>query len=297
MRCKRHPCEPGSVGVCASCLRERLLALLAAQAKEAESQREIRKPDPPPPLVFPRSVSPYTSRRSTNDPWHYDHYSLFYSTPQVGPTFGGSRKGKGKGKKNGRFSFLKSIFGSSSSRSGEIEADPRASRAQDESQPYDSSPSWFSAILPRGGKKKSRLFSLEDEISGCGGRRSCAAMDRGMSPSANSKGKRDVECELDDSPIGSGYSSESSTGWRKSVSLSAVPAPRRRGALTQQSRNVSGFAFCLSPLVRASPNRHHHRHETVSSGEIRNANRHHLATAASLCTNRSRKLADFGRYP
>uniref|UniRef100_M0ZN37 Uncharacterized protein n=1 Tax=Solanum tuberosum TaxID=4113 RepID=M0ZN37_SOLTU len=105
MRCKKHLSDlSSSVGVCASCLRERLFAVMAAQA-QAQAQARVqvqqqlfqedhRKSDGnPPPLMFPRSVSPYISRRkSDTTPWQFQHNSLpsirdqrFYSTPQVGP--------------------------------------------------------------------------------------------------------------------------------------------------------------------------------------------------------------------
>ncbi|CAL9091060.1 unnamed protein product [Musa textilis] len=56
MKCERHPFEAG-VGVCASCLRERLLAITAPG--QAASSAEHPSPLPFP---FPRSVSPYASR-------------------------------------------------------------------------------------------------------------------------------------------------------------------------------------------------------------------------------------------
>ncbi|XP_068635160.1 uncharacterized protein [Aristolochia californica] len=269
MRCKRHPYE-GGVGVCASCLRERLLALVAAQEREAASPDDRRKSDTDqPPLVFPRSVSPYVSRRSASrEAWH--HHPRFYSTPQVGPSCGVN--------KTRRFSLISSIF---RSRSDEREADPRTSDASSKV----SSSSWISNLLPGRRKKKSRLFSLDEESSGTGGcRRTCRTRNRGMSPVSK------VRDEGSESPGGSGYSSESSSGYRKQT-----PGPPRRRAAPPQARNVSGFAFCLSPLVRASPNAS--RVDAGFSGEIRSANRFHLSTAASLGANRSRKLADFRRYP
>ncbi|XP_068650623.1 uncharacterized protein [Aristolochia californica] len=269
MRCKSHPYE-GGVGVCASCLRERLLALVAAQEREAESPDNRRKSEThPPPLVFPRSVSPYVSRRSAaREAWH--HHPRFYSTPQVGPSC--------RDNKNGRFSLISSIF---RSRSHEKDSDPRVSDASAKV----SSSSWISNLFPGRRKKKSRLFSLDEESSTTGGcQMKCRTRNRGMSPVSK---RRD---EGSESPAGSGYSSESSTGYRKQIT-----GPPRRRATPQHTRNVSGFAFCLSPLVRASPNAS--RVDAGFSGEIRSANRFHLSTAASLGANRSRKLADFGRYP
>lgn len=267
MRCARHPRPPGSVGVCPSCLRERLLYVIEAQAGEDRRKSDVL----PPPLIFPRSVSPYTCRRS--DASH--QYSHFYSTPQIGPTF--KKEELPRKEKKSRFSLISYLFGFS--RSEEIDRDPRVSAAP------IAGPSWFSAFR----KKKSRLFSLDDEIHG--GRRSHPARDRGMSPEKEEEEEQERE---DGYATGQWYSCESSPGWRKSVSDAAGPAPTRR--CSQHARNVSGFAFCLSPLVRASPNRRN-RVESGFSAELRRANRQHLSTAASLCVNRSRKLADFGRYP
>ncbi|XP_058104176.1 uncharacterized protein LOC131248125 [Magnolia sinica] len=281
MRCKRHPCAPGSVGVCASCLRERLLSLLAAQVKEAESGEDRRKSDPPP-LAFPRSVSPYVCRQSVTDSWdHYRHHSLFYSTPQVGPTFSEKKKKK----RNGPFSRLSSFFGVSRSEKKEREKQREKDPSRVPNGP--SSSSWLSAFR----KKKSRLFSLDDEICGTGDRRTCRMTDRGLSPTTRDEGEEE---KGDGSPVGSGYSSESSKGRPKPVAVTTGSVPKRRTG-SQHARNVSGLTFCLSPLVRASPNRH--RHDTGFSGELRSANRHHWSAAPSLCANRSRKLADFGRYP
>ncbi|XP_077242345.1 uncharacterized protein LOC143882826 [Tasmannia lanceolata] len=262
MRCKQHPREEGGVGVCPFCLSERLLALIAFQAKEAQAAEDRRKSDPPP-LVFPRSVSPYVSRRSTGDTCLRPQ--LFYSTPQIGPTF--SRE-----KKTNRFSLFSSLFGSRSEESVRDSPDRRVS-----------SSSWFSNLFPSRRKKKSRLFSMDDEVPD--GRKSDRTRDRGMSP-ASRKGKKE---EGNESPIGSGYSSESSIGRRKQT-------PARRRVPSQHAHNVSNMAFCLSPLVRANPNGNK-RQDFGFSGEIRSANRHHLSSACSLRPNRSRKLSDFGRYP
>lgn len=285
MRCKRHPNEPESVGVCAFCLRERLLALLIAQAKkESENPTRLRDSTPSP-LIFPRSVSPYVSSRSTV---HHRRPPLFYATPQAGPTYSSSGASKKKNKKkHGKFSLLSSLFsGSGSSRSEAVEADPRAFRPQDSSTPSNSSP-WFSSLFPRSRKKKSRLVSLEDDLSGGGGRRSGPVVDRGMSPLSDGKARTELSYDRDDSPIGSDCSSESSTGWRRSESTAT--AARR----TQLSRNTTAFSICLSPLLRASPS----QHKSVMAGEFRHANPRHLSAATSICANRSRKMADIGRYP
>ncbi|GFY90357.1 hypothetical protein Acr_07g0005540 [Actinidia rufa] len=95
MRCKKHLTDLSSrVGVCASCLRERLSALIATQAR-AQAQEDRRKYDaqnPPPHVAFPRSVSPYVAGNLTHQSDHL-HRSLkdqlFFSTPQIGPNCGG----------------------------------------------------------------------------------------------------------------------------------------------------------------------------------------------------------------
>ncbi|CAK7347702.1 unnamed protein product [Dovyalis caffra] len=305
MRCKKHPCDLSSgVGVCASCLRERLFALIAAQAQIQQQQQlaqlakahhhsraaelidESRKSDfnsqhqqQPPPLIFPRSVSPYVARRKSDDSSSWSHHNLrFYSTPQLGPTY--------------TTTSTTTATTTAASRSDKFNTDSTGYR--DSIEPSSSSsPSWFSTILSGRRRKQSTQFSMEysSSISGKPRQRS----DRGMSPvrGANS----DEDCEnCDRSPSGSGYSSESSPGWKKTP---VFHSSTRRGK-AGHTRNLSGLAFCLSPLVRASPNRNWNQKgglppELGFSGEVRAPVKPHLSTAASFCANRSRKLADFGR--
>ncbi|KAE8727482.1 putative purine permease 11-like isoform 1 [Hibiscus syriacus] len=119
MRCKDLLTDlSSSVGVCATCLRQRLLAVLAAQAQLARAAESLRKPDVPP-LILPRSVSPYVSRRkSEDDGADWIHHQRFYSTPQVGPTHGTGARGDFEAvrsyKKKNRFSFLSDLFRSRS---------------------------------------------------------------------------------------------------------------------------------------------------------------------------------------
>ena len=300
MRCKKHPSDLSSgVGVCASCLRERLFSLIAAQAEaqaRAQAQARVaedrRKSDThPPPLVFPRSVSPYVCRRKSDEVacgGHqlYDAVSQrrFYSTPQVGPTY--SSPGAVASfdlfkKKPSKFGFVKSLF---RSRSDTSESDPRVSRR---TTTTSSSSSWFGSIFSGRSKKQSRLC---DE-SNAGGRRVCRR-DRGMSPARGED--EDEDCDM--SPSASGYSSDSQA-WRRTPT--GAPPATRRGRPTL-SRNVSGLAFCMSPLVRASPNRQWNQKgmppEICLPGEIRVQTKPSLSTAAAFCANRSRKLADFGRF-
>ncbi|KAK9121579.1 hypothetical protein Syun_019196 [Stephania yunnanensis] len=300
MRCNRHPSDlSSSVGVCASCLRERLFALIAAQARRQQAEEDRRRSDAaaaahPPPLVFPRSVSPYICRRSDDTSWHNHADHRFYSTPQIGPTY------LAKNGKHRKFSILSSLF--RSSRSGDRDTDPRISVSDckpstsfsSSSSPISSS--WFSNLIPGRRKKQSRLCNRDDaEVQACQRPRHRRTRGRGMSPTV-------VEEEFGDGcdrfpSAASGYSSESSPGWRKSTT---APLPRRRGAAAH-SRNVSGLTFCLSPLVRASPMSNWCHKDGAPpgmafSGEIVRGSNPHLSSAATFCANRSRKLADFGRY-
>ncbi|KAG6630492.1 uncharacterized protein LOC122293021 [Carya illinoinensis] len=313
MRCNKHTSDLScTVGVCASCLRDRLIALIAAQSQaqaQAQAQHhqlsrsqsraaavpdDPRKSDPnlpPPPLVFPRSVSPYVSRRKSDDStWQHQHPDSqdrrFYSTPQVGPTYAATTFANvgSYRKKNGRFSLFSKLF---RSRSEKLEPDPRVlSRhpCEPSSSTSSSTPSWFTTIFSGNRKKQSRLFFLDESVANVD-KNNFRRADRGMSPARTA----DSDEDYDRSASASGYCSES---WRS-------PAFAMRRNRQGQGRNVSGIAFCLSPLVRASPGRHWNQKcmppDAAVSGEMRTAGKPYLTTAASFCKNRSRKLADFGR--
>ncbi|GFP90465.1 hypothetical protein PHJA_001190400 [Phtheirospermum japonicum] len=296
MRCKKHPADlSSSVGVCASCLRERLLAVMAAQA---QAQQDCRKSHTqlPTPLSFPRSVSPYISRRKSDTnaaTWQLHgsshHHQRFYSTPLVGTTQ--LEMGRDK-KSSSRFSSLfLGFFRSKPDKSGSGPGSDPGFPAES----WSASPSWFSAIIPGRRKKQSRAFWADEGAIGArwkAGRN----RDRGMSPARCSDDGDDEHCHGGSS----GYSSESSQGWRQTPRRTPATARRGGGRGAGHSRNVSGLGFCLSPLVRPSPNRHWSQKgmppEMVVSGESRVPPKAHLSTAASFCKNRSRKLADFGRY-
>ncbi|PHT60667.1 hypothetical protein CQW23_03030 [Capsicum baccatum] len=309
MRCKKHLSDlSSSVGVCASCLRERLFALMEAQAQaQAQAQARIhvqrelfqedrRKSDGnPPPLMFPRSVSPYICRRKSDmTPWQYQHNSLpdqrFYSTPQVGPNGALIAADAVPYKRKGYFRFFSGLF---RSKSDKLDSDPRISNFSDACPASSSSSSWFSTILSRRRKKQSRTFSLEESSTNVHQRRTGRNRDRGMSP-RYSDDEEDEHCGES-----SGYSSESSQGWKQTPKRTPAAQIGRRGK-ANHSRNLTGMAFCLSPLVRASPSRNWNQKgmppEMVFSGEIRVAAKPQLSTATSFCKNRSRKLADFGRF-
>ncbi|KAL3516781.1 hypothetical protein ACH5RR_023683 [Cinchona calisaya] len=333
MKCKKHVTDFSStLGVCASCLRERLFVLIKAQeqaqaaqqaaasAAAAAAQDDRRKSEPtsqPPPLAFPRSVSPYISRRKSDtnsDTWidprrQNIHHRIslsdqrFYSTPQVGPNGTLVAAGSCVKKKSGiRFSFFANLFGSKSEK---LDSDPASSGSGQDSlaAPAESSTAWFSAILPGRRKKKNRTFSLDESTIGGGQRRICRNPDRGMSPARYSD-EEDEHCNNGSS----GYSSESSQPWKQTPRRTpASVAPGKRcgvggGGRPGQNRNVSGMTFCLSPLVRASPSRQWKQKggvlpEMVVSGDTRVVPvKPHLSDATSFCKNRSRKLADFGRF-
>ncbi|CAI9764707.1 unnamed protein product [Fraxinus pennsylvanica] len=307
MRCKKHPADlSSSAGVCASCLRERLFSVIAAQEqalakKQAQARARgdrLKFDAQQPPLAFPRSVSPYISQRESETTAGYDQ--TFYSNPQVGPTGSiaivdsGIKKKRASGTISSLFSGLfRSKSGKPDSDSGQ-NSEPSVSGQLNSRDSCNASPLWFSNIIPGRRKKQIRTFSLDENTIGAQ-RRTCRNLNRGMPPVRYSD--EDEHCHGGSS----GYSSESSQGWKRTTRK--TPVMRRGGGRQGHSRNVSHLAFCLSPLVRASPNRHWN-HMVVppemvvacASGEIRIPTEPYLSTAASLGKNRSRKLADFGRY-
>ncbi|GMI75796.1 hypothetical protein like AT2G44600 [Hibiscus trionum] len=290
MRCKEHLTDlTSAVGVCATCLRQRLLALLAAQAQLARAAESRRKPEPPP-LIFPRSVSPYVSRRkSEDDGSNWIHNQRFYSTPQVGPTHGTATTGDFEParsfKKKNRFSLFSDLF---RSRSGKLNADPSVHYHRDSSgepSSSSSSPSLFSAIFAvRRKKNQSSRTALVEEFGqfDAGDRKPCRITDRGMSPAIEA----DSGDECDRLPSG--------------ISLEASPQWKRTPKAARRARNPSsGMTFCLSPLVRASPNRHWNQKgglppDMSFTGDSRSPMKPQLGSAAGFPANRSRKLADMG---
>lgn len=289
MRCKKHlPDLSSNVGVCATCLRERLIVLVAVE--------DGRRYDPqPPPLLFPRSVSPYITRRKSDYPGHSHTLSdqRFYSTPQVGPTGVSIGTASLYKKKSSKFSLFSNLFRSKSRKVDFVNENPRVSVSNSggsHASGSPSSPSWFSAMLSGRRKKQSRLFTTEEnhnQNQPVVSRRPYGYRDRGMSPARYSQDGVDEECHTGEF---SGYSSESSQGWRETPKRATAYSSRRNNRLNHSRNNVTGLTFCLSPLVRASPNRRLPP-ETSLSGD-----KPHLSNAASYCANRSRKLADIGRF-
>ncbi|XP_062226574.1 uncharacterized protein LOC133924861 [Phragmites australis] len=280
MRCGRHPYE-GGVGVCALCLRDRLLALAAAQ-NEASS---LPPSEPEPELVFPRSVSPYVCRRKSDASgarWRPPGL-LFFRTPQVGPAYAGGAGGAGfeeddigfQRRRSSRFSLVAALFGghhSHGSDSGE-KSGGKGSKHR----------SWLAGIMPRGRRKKEPVTTSPPSPP----RRSCRAIsNRGLSPVRYA----------DEGGVESTSPAESP--WLPSPSsMRKTPCRRRPGGA---GAGVSGFAVCISPLVRPSPGRHHRRGHPPDapavSAELRPSPLHRLTSGTSLPHCRSWKLADGGRF-
>ncbi|XP_074569861.1 uncharacterized protein LOC141826504 [Curcuma longa] len=296
MKCKIHSYEEG-VGVCASCLRERLLALVASRSELSATHGHRRRgsdapppPPPPPPLVLPRSVSPYVSRRRSVDfDASFGHplgIQRFFYTPQVGPAVdaAGGHRGFGEvgdGRRRG-FSVLRTLFGGH--RRGEADPGLGALKAS-------ASGSWLSSLTRYREKKNkgSQLSSAVEEQSPRGrAPRSGGAAERVISPAVYG------DDEYDTGPRSEMYREH----WRR-----PTPTPMREflGSKRQpRSFNpVSGFSVCLSPLVRFSP--HSRRRQAADMGaasDVRSAagSVHHQNRAvggATLSRNRSRKLGNF----
>ncbi|KAI3787461.1 hypothetical protein L1987_41947 [Smallanthus sonchifolius] len=315
MRCKNHYTDLSSiVGVCASCLRERLFPLLAAQEQAQPQAQTLEQKNCNP--VIPRSVSPYISSRKTDnsassiinqhnrDRHRHRHrhrslpYRRFFSTPQVVPTTESYNPCRKKQHSFIGFSFLSNLFRSKKRNSNsDLDPDPRSSVSvsnyrgscvcDDTATSAMSSPFWISNL-----KKQPYCSSKASTVSGAGAMRRQYCPDRGLSPVRYS----DCDGAEDDFRDGSGgyetCESRKQTPWR----TPAHPSVRCGGG---HGKNVSGISFCLSPLVRASPCRRHWNQKGVApvdGGEIRAPVKPNLSNAKAFCANRSRKIADFGRF-
>uniref|UniRef100_A0ACD5YSE1 Uncharacterized protein n=1 Tax=Avena sativa TaxID=4498 RepID=A0ACD5YSE1_AVESA len=291
MRCKRHPFQAGG-GVCATCLRDRLLVLAAVQ-NDASSPPVPHPPPHPsaaPPATapaavtapaFPRSVSPYVSRRKSDSSGGAlrNHPSLlFFRTPQVGPAYGGSAAleegdiGYEK-RRGGKFSVLSTLFGNHRHRHRSEEDKDKAKERKNRS--------WLAGIIPRRRKKQAPADAALPPSPPP--RRSCRVVsNRGLSPERGSQGSDEES------------SSPAEPPWRPS------PSPMRKTPCRRRQTNSmpSGLAVCLSPLVRPSPGRRHRAAQPQDSfsSELRPSPLHSAASAASVPRCRSRKLADGGRF-
>ncbi|KAF8053821.1 hypothetical protein N665_1372s0009 [Sinapis alba] len=281
MRCKRHTVDfTSNVGVCASCLRERLLSLAAyAAAEDNNNNRQSQKSNKPPPLlIFPRSVSPYVTGRKS-DAGGGDR--RFLAAPQVDlgfscKDFESNRSSKPKG---GKVSRISNLFRARSEDYGS-DHKPVSRFSCDGSESTSSSSSWLSSFLSTGRSKKQPTTAcyLEDVVIS-GHRRPQRVFCRGMSP-ARDENEPPLESVVE-TPGRSGRTP-------------AMKTPGRR-------KSMPGMGFCLSPLVRARPHCPFKRKtrfpsEVVgNSAEVTVSEKPHISEAASFSGNRSKKLVDLGR--
>ncbi|KAD4982644.1 hypothetical protein R6Q59_002264 [Mikania micrantha] len=321
MRCKKHSNDPSSItGVCASCLRERLLKVIIAQ-EQAEAQSlaqndcsSITNPS------LPAVVSPCINRRKSNNsvdsvvgfqrPYikprlnHSLSDQRFYNSPHIAINTGSciGRNSSNKKKQSLiRFSSFSNLF-RSSGRDGDADSTHRVSvstsgepsGAGGKPTSVTSSPLWFSNALPGPGSRQKNKAVNVNECSTFASagvvRKQRCVRNRGMSPV---RASNDGEGEFSDGS--SGY--ESAESFKQTPKKTpSHPTVRRRGG----ERSVSELIFCLSPLVRASPNRLWKMKgkppvDGGFSGDTRPPVAPHLSDAKSFCANRSRKLADYGR--
>ncbi|KAI4372662.1 hypothetical protein MLD38_010865 [Melastoma candidum] len=315
MRCKKHPGDPsGDPGVCASCLRERLFVLITTQSQaelhdltlhppDDDCQRHSLPPIPRPQLLLPCSVSPTVVKRHRksssycDQPVHLPHRPRrpFFGTPQVGPTFSSNPVYEPSDfvpvRKPSRFSLLLGFLpGNRSDRvRGAVLHNPHPT----------SQPSPSSSIFAFWRKKQSRASSSTAASSASAFRRkrTTVVSNRGMSPAGASDHEEDREVD--------GYASEDyPNSWRRSPGpFTPMTTARRKTTNTPHPRNLPGFVFCLSPMVRASPSGNRGKKACVGAAEVGLSGEVRVAPAkgrrqsvdAALCKNRSRKLADMGR--
>ncbi|CAL4932362.1 unnamed protein product [Urochloa decumbens] len=308
MRCKLHP-YANAVGVCAPCLRDRLLALAAERASQAAADATSdgagSSGSSPPSLplparrrshhhhhshhglaaegAFPRSVSPYAAHRrsdagayGTSSSQHQPNL-LFFRTPQVGPAasaaadFHADEPLEGK-KAPHRRSFLSAIFGGGG---GGRRRHGREESGRKEKEPPRRSTSWLSAII----RRKRRPVDLSAAASF-------------PAPPA----------QVDEEPESPGGGS-SNSWWFPSPSPARQHHRRRHGgggggAGASGDGISAGFAVCLSPLVRPSSAGGRRRCQPPDPSSVGDSHRRHASAggAASFGRNTSRKLADMGRF-
>nr|XP_043611759.1 uncharacterized protein LOC122583419 [Erigeron canadensis] len=290
MRCKKHYTDVSSaIGVCACCLRERLLILIVAQEQSSSLATNNTT------SFHHHSVSPYISHRKSdpnryppNAPRHHHTFSdqLSFQTPQLNPVkAAGDVSGAVHSNKKRsfiRFFSFPNIFRSKNRNP----VDPT-----DDGDEATSSASWFSIMYNKRNRRKKTASVDETKTAAAvypnvtGVRRQCG--NRGMSPVRTSEYNEDELC----TESVNGY--ESTESWKNTPRR--TPAVKRGGG----GGHVRNLSFCLSPLVRASPNRQRNNKglqpDGGFSGEIRAPVKPHLSNTKSFCANRSRKLADFGR--
>ncbi|KFK37265.1 hypothetical protein AALP_AA4G235000 [Arabis alpina] len=287
MKCKRHTIDfSSSIGVCASCLRERLFSIAASTAaSESEDSNHL------PPLFFPRSVSPYVAPRKSDAVVLDSSKTRFFATPQVGgPTTTdqqpseSERSFKKKKKRNGlsRFSTLfrtrSDDYDSRTRTDDSLSHDGATSTFSQSSSSSSTSRSWLSKVLSVKSKKNTTCY-IEDLIESDHNRPRQQRYCRGMSPA-------DKDYDFEE---------------QRRTPAMGTPVRKKTVAATATTTAIS---FCLSPLVRAKPNcvtkwKGKFPPEFGYSGEIKSPAKPvaspHISTAASFCANRSKKLVDLGR--
>uniref|UniRef100_A0A452YUY9 Uncharacterized protein n=1 Tax=Aegilops tauschii subsp. strangulata TaxID=200361 RepID=A0A452YUY9_AEGTS len=263
MRCKLHP-YANALGVCAPCLRDRLLVLAADSPARGRAASPFAAAAAPAQQHRRSDACAYTSSRHSHS---HRPELLFFSTPQVGPATRAAddepRESERKKSFHRRRSFLAALFGGGR-RGG------REEESESKKDPPRRSTSWLSAIVRR---------------------------KRRPDASSSSSLPRPVD-EEPESPGGS----TSSSWWFPSPS----PArhhhhPQRRsrpGGSGASGDGISGFAVCLSPLVRPSSGGPRRRCQQPDPSTLGESHRRHLSasSAASFGRNTSRKLADMGRF-
>lgn len=279
MRCKLHP-YANALGVCAPCLRNRLLVLAAERDRAGASSgadcssSSSRGSSP----TRGRAASPFAAapaqqhRRSdacayTSSRHSHSHRPelLFFSTPQVGPATRAAddepRESERKKSFQRRRSFLAALFGGGRRGSREEESESKK-------DPPRRSTSWLSAIVRRKRRPDASSSSLSRPVD-----------------------------EEPESPGGS----TSSSWWFPSPSPARHHHHHQRrsrpGGSGASGDGISGFAVCLSPLVRPSSGGRR-RCQQPDPSTLGESHRRHLSasSAASFGRNTSRKLADMGRF-
>jgi hypothetical protein len=269
MKCKAHPFQAGG-GVCATCLRDRLLVLAVAQNGESSPPpppaHHHVPPPPAPAAAFPRSVSPYVSRRKSGGALRSHPSLLFFRTPQVGPAGSGALEEGDIGyeyekRRAGKFSVLATLFG----RHHHHRSDDEDRGGAKERKKH----SWFAGIIPRRRKKHPPEASSTTLPPSPPPRRLCRVVsNRGLSPERDGPGSRDESSSPAAEPP-----------WRPS------PSPMRKTPGRRRQVNSMPSGFAVQPPDPCS-----------FSCELRPLPLHNLSSAASITRCRSKKLADGGRF-
>lgn len=256
MKCNKHfATDLTSIdGVCSTCLTERLIIVIEAQTK-ANLESKLDRNCSVLGSESPEQicVSPSISCKKIEKDVVSVSNQRFNSTPQV------------VDKKVKKFSMVSSFFRSKAISDPDPDPDPKCIDP-------NSSPWRMKSMLAPKPKKKSCIFNSDASRVM---QRPC----KGMSPA-------------DDSDDGELNSLDSTPHWKETPSRMTTPMHFRCRKMNQ-ARNFTGFAFCLSPLVRPSPNR---KPPEINPGDTRVQVKPHIGAAAAFCANRSKKLANCGRF-